>query len=198
MAIIRGRQMGLDMPTLAKQFKTSKSVIWATLNTPNRSKATGRPLKTSSGDDRITKTPSEKANDSGEEPFSSTEVGKGSSTLEWNEVLWSDESKYLMNGTEGIIYVRRPVDKRYDPKYQVPTVKHCGGNVMVWGCFHANGVGPVIRITEIMNRYMYKDILEKEILPYGRFQMVRGWLFQQDNDPKHISHFVKDCSHSVE
>uniref|UniRef100_A0A8R1EKN9 Uncharacterized protein n=1 Tax=Caenorhabditis japonica TaxID=281687 RepID=A0A8R1EKN9_CAEJA len=53
MAIIRGRQMGLDMFTLAKQFKTSKSVIWATLNTPNLSKATGRPLKTSSGDDRI-------------------------------------------------------------------------------------------------------------------------------------------------
>uniref|UniRef100_A0A8R1E7H2 Uncharacterized protein n=1 Tax=Caenorhabditis japonica TaxID=281687 RepID=A0A8R1E7H2_CAEJA len=54
MAIIRGRQMGLDMPTLAKQFKTSKSVIWATLNTPNRPKATGKPLKTSLGDDRIT------------------------------------------------------------------------------------------------------------------------------------------------
>uniref|UniRef100_A0A8R1EN52 HTH_Tnp_Tc3_2 domain-containing protein n=2 Tax=Caenorhabditis japonica TaxID=281687 RepID=A0A8R1EN52_CAEJA len=53
MAIIRGRQMGLDMPTLAKQFKTSKSVIWATSNTPNLSKATGRPLKTSSRDDRI-------------------------------------------------------------------------------------------------------------------------------------------------
>uniref|UniRef100_A0A8R1I8B8 Uncharacterized protein n=1 Tax=Caenorhabditis japonica TaxID=281687 RepID=A0A8R1I8B8_CAEJA len=53
MAIIRGRQMGLDMPTLAKQLKTSKSVIWATSNTPNLSKATGRPLKTSSIDDRI-------------------------------------------------------------------------------------------------------------------------------------------------
>uniref|UniRef100_A0A8R1EHV0 Uncharacterized protein n=1 Tax=Caenorhabditis japonica TaxID=281687 RepID=A0A8R1EHV0_CAEJA len=53
MVIIRGRQMGLDMPTLAKQFKTSKSVIWATLNTPDLSKATGRLLKTSSGDDRI-------------------------------------------------------------------------------------------------------------------------------------------------
>uniref|UniRef100_A0A8R1I425 Uncharacterized protein n=1 Tax=Caenorhabditis japonica TaxID=281687 RepID=A0A8R1I425_CAEJA len=179
MAIIRGRQMGLDMPTLAKQFNTSKSVTWAALNTPNRSETTGKYLKTLSGDDRITvrmsvqghckktsapretlqKAPSEQANDSGEEPFSSTEVGKGSSVLEWNKV---------------------------------PTVKHCGGNVMVWGCFHANGVVPLIRITEIMNRYMYKDILEKEMLPYGRFQVSRGWLFQQDNDPKHTSHFVND------
>uniref|UniRef100_A0A8R1I443 Uncharacterized protein n=1 Tax=Caenorhabditis japonica TaxID=281687 RepID=A0A8R1I443_CAEJA len=143
MAIIRGRLMGLDMPTLAKQFDTSKSVIWATLNTPNRSKTTGKYLKTSSGDDRITvrivskycqktsapretrqKAPSEQANDSGEEPFSSTEVGKGPSALEWNKVQWSDESKYLMIGTERITHVRRPVDKWYDPKYQVPTVKH--------------------------------------------------------------------------
>uniref|UniRef100_A0A8R1IDB3 Uncharacterized protein n=1 Tax=Caenorhabditis japonica TaxID=281687 RepID=A0A8R1IDB3_CAEJA len=104
MAIIRGRQLGLDMPTLAKQFKTSKSVIWATLNTPQRSKATGRPLKTSSGDDRI---------------------------IQWDKVLWSYESKYLMIGTEGITHVRRPVDKRYDPKYQVKSVKHGGGNVMI-------------------------------------------------------------------
>uniref|UniRef100_A0A8R1E6I0 Uncharacterized protein n=1 Tax=Caenorhabditis japonica TaxID=281687 RepID=A0A8R1E6I0_CAEJA len=97
-----------------------------------------------------------------------------------------------MIGTEGITHVRRPTDKRYDPKYQVPTVKHGGGNVMIWGCFHANGVGSLIQITGIMDRYMYKDILEKEMLPSGRFQMGRGSVFQQDNDPKHSSLFVKE------
>uniref|UniRef100_A0A8R1E5U7 Uncharacterized protein n=1 Tax=Caenorhabditis japonica TaxID=281687 RepID=A0A8R1E5U7_CAEJA len=158
MAIIRGRQMGLDMPTLAKQFKTSKSVIWATSNTPNLSKATGRPLKTSSRDDRIIvrmskknprltstdinselkdhygvqKAPSEQANDSGEEPFSWTEVGKGSSALGWNKVLWSDESKYLMFGTDGVTLVQRPGDKRNDPKYQVPTGHLGEGNDTIW------------------------------------------------------------------
>uniref|UniRef100_A0A8R1IXL9 Uncharacterized protein n=1 Tax=Caenorhabditis japonica TaxID=281687 RepID=A0A8R1IXL9_CAEJA len=53
MAIIRGRQMGLDMPSLAMQFKTSKSVIWATLKTSSRSKATARTSKTTTGDDKI-------------------------------------------------------------------------------------------------------------------------------------------------
>uniref|UniRef100_A0A8R1I7U8 Tc1-like transposase DDE domain-containing protein n=1 Tax=Caenorhabditis japonica TaxID=281687 RepID=A0A8R1I7U8_CAEJA len=43
-----------------------------------------------------------------------------------------------------------------------------------------------------MESYMYKDILEKEMLPSGRSQMGRGWLFQQDNDLKHSSQFVKD------
>uniref|UniRef100_A0A8R1E3J4 Uncharacterized protein n=1 Tax=Caenorhabditis japonica TaxID=281687 RepID=A0A8R1E3J4_CAEJA len=189
--------MGLDMPTLAKQFKTSKSVIWATLNTPNRSKATGRPLETSSGDGRIIvrmsgKNPRLTSTDINSElkdqyGFSSTEVGKESSALGWNKVLWSDESKYLMIGTDGVTLVRRPGDKRNDPKYQVLTVKHGGGNVMMWGCFHANGVGSLIRITGTMESYMYKDILEKKMLPSGRSQMGRGWLFQQDNDPKHSS-----------
>uniref|UniRef100_A0A8R1I6I3 Uncharacterized protein n=1 Tax=Caenorhabditis japonica TaxID=281687 RepID=A0A8R1I6I3_CAEJA len=219
MAFIRGRQMGPDMPTLVKQFKTSKSVIWATLNIPNRSKATGRPLKTSSGDDRIivrmskknrrltnTDINSELKDQYGvqdsflnisqkisvdmasrrrqvnkpmiPEKSRSARLSKGSSALEWNKVLWSDESKYLMIGTDGVTLVRRPGDKRNDPKYQVPTVKHGGGNAMMWGCFHANGVGSLIRITETMESYMYKDILEKEMLPFGRSRMGRGWLFQ--------------------
>uniref|UniRef100_A0A8R1EN76 Uncharacterized protein n=1 Tax=Caenorhabditis japonica TaxID=281687 RepID=A0A8R1EN76_CAEJA len=87
--------------------------------------------KTSAPRVTLQKAPSEQSNDSGEEPFSSTEVGKGSSALEWNKVLWSDESKYLMIGTDGVTLVRRPGDKRNDPKYQVPTVQHGGGNVMM-------------------------------------------------------------------
>uniref|UniRef100_A0A8R1EAK6 DDE_3 domain-containing protein n=1 Tax=Caenorhabditis japonica TaxID=281687 RepID=A0A8R1EAK6_CAEJA len=106
--------------------------------------------------------------------------------------VWSDESKYLMIGTDGVTLVQCPGDKRNDPKYQVPTVKHGVGNVMMWGCFHANDVGSLIRITGTMESYMYKDILEKEMLPSGRSQMGRGWLFQQDNAPKHSSHFFKD------
>jgi hypothetical protein len=53
----------------------------------------------------------------------------------WRDVLWSDESKYSLFGSDGIHYVRRPVGKRFDYRYQIPTVKHGGGSVMVWGCF---------------------------------------------------------------
>uniref|UniRef100_A0A8R1ICV8 Transposable element Tcb1 transposase n=1 Tax=Caenorhabditis japonica TaxID=281687 RepID=A0A8R1ICV8_CAEJA len=205
MTIIRGRQMGLDMPTLAKQRRQNhcqdkkekspadkhgyqlraEGPIWS-------SGVQGHCQRTSAPRFTLQKAPSEQANDSGEETFSSTEVGKGSSALGWNKVLWSDESKYLMIGTDGVTLVRRPGDKRNDPKYQVPTVKHGGGNFMMWSCFHANGVGSLIRITGTMESYMYKDILEKEMLLSGRSQMGRGWLFQQDNDPKHSSHFFKD------
>uniref|UniRef100_A0A8R1DXU3 Transposase Tc1-like domain-containing protein n=1 Tax=Caenorhabditis japonica TaxID=281687 RepID=A0A8R1DXU3_CAEJA len=225
MAIICGRQMGLDMPTLAKQFKTSKSVIWATSNTPNLSKATGRPLKTLSRDDRIIvrmskKNPRLTSTDinSELEDHYGVQVSKDTVKRRLRHALLfrrrpvnkpmipdknrsarlDDESKYLMIGTNRVTLVRRPGDKRNDPKYQVPTVKHGGGNVMMWGCFHANGVGSLIRITGTMESYMYKDILEKEMIPSGRSQMGTGWLFQQDNDPKHSSHFFKDWTHSID
>lgn len=55
------------------------------------------------------------------------------SKSDWKNVLWSDESKFNLFSSDGIRYVRRPRGQRYNPKYQVPTVKHGGGSVMVWG-----------------------------------------------------------------
>lgn len=52
---------------------------------------------------------------------------------EWEKILWSDESKFNLFSSDGIRYVRRPPGERYKPIYQIPTVKHGGGNVMIWG-----------------------------------------------------------------
>uniref|UniRef100_A0A8R1ENK8 Uncharacterized protein n=1 Tax=Caenorhabditis japonica TaxID=281687 RepID=A0A8R1ENK8_CAEJA len=49
---------------------------------------------------------------------------------QWERVLWSDESKFMLFGSDGIYYLRRPVGTRYNRKYQTPTVKHDGRNVM--------------------------------------------------------------------
>uniref|UniRef100_A0A915E243 Uncharacterized protein n=1 Tax=Ditylenchus dipsaci TaxID=166011 RepID=A0A915E243_9BILA len=42
---------------------------------------------------------------------------------QWKSVLWSDESKFNTIGSDGKGYVRRPVNKRFDPKYTKGTVK---------------------------------------------------------------------------
>lgn len=111
---------------------------------------------------------------------------------EWSNVLWSDESKFNLVSSDGIRYVRRPINKRFDIQYQIPTVKHGGGNIMVWGCFSRYGVGPLVRIEGTMDRFMYADILKKQMLPYAKENMPPSWYFQQDNDPKHKSKHVSD------
>lgn len=114
---------------------------------------------------------------------------------DWKKVLWSDESKFNLFGSDGKRYIRRPKNTRFHPRYQLPTVKHGGGSAMVWGCFHYGGVGPLVPINGIMDRFVYRDILQDNMLPYSRRNLRRGWIFQQDNDPKHTSRLVKEWFH---
>ena len=48
------------------------------------------------------------------------------------------------------------------------TVKHGGGNVIVWGSFSWCGVGPLHRIQGTIDQHMYKEILENVIKPYAK------------------------------
>ena len=98
---------------------------------------------------------------------------------EWEKVVWSDESKFLLFGTDGISFVRRPIGKRFHPRYQLPTVKHGGGLVMVRGCFSLGKMGPLHRVDGIMDRHVYMKILKDKLLPYVRRWMAPGWIFSK-------------------
>ena len=59
----------------------------------------------------------------------------------WDHVLWSDEMKINLFGSDGFKHVWwRPGEENKD-KCVIPRVKHGVGNVMVWGCMSAAGVG---------------------------------------------------------
>ena len=45
----------------------------------------------------------------------------------WNNVLWSDESKFNLFGSDGKVMIWRMPKEEFDPKCTVPTVKHAGG-----------------------------------------------------------------------
>lgn len=109
----------------------------------------------------------------------------------WKNILWSDETKINLFGSDGKTYVRRPKNKEYDPKYTKKTVKHGGGSMMVWGCFSASGVGPIFWIKDKMCAVDYVGILRNEMLPFAEEEMPLSWQFMHDNDPKHSSRLVK-------
>lgn len=106
---------------------------------------------------------------------------------DFKKVLWSDESKFEIFGSKRRIFVRRSAEEKMIPQCVVPTVKHGGGSVMVWGCFSGYGIGNLVQIKGIMKKEQYKEILEKSAIPSGLQLIGQGFIFQQDNDPKHSS-----------
>ncbi|GBM12715.1 Transposable element Tcb2 transposase [Araneus ventricosus] len=98
----------------------------------------------------------------------------------------------MLFGTDGIQWIRRPQGTHFDPKYQIPTTKHWGGNVMVWECVPRLAMDPLRRIQGIMDKFQYEDILDNTTRPYARNYLGRGFIFQQDNDPKHLSKYIQN------
>ncbi|KAI4885044.1 hypothetical protein NFI96_004333 [Prochilodus magdalenae] len=104
----------------------------------------------------------------------------------WEKVLWSD-------GLNSTRHVWRRKNDEDHPKNTIPTVKHGGGSIMLWGCFSAHGTGRLHCIKERMAGAMYCEILGNNLLPSIRaLKMGRGWVFQHDNDPKHTARITKE------
>ena len=108
---------------------------------------------------------------------------------QWRRVVWSDESPFVLMW-QGCKLVWRRVGERYHPDCMMGTVKH-DKKIMVWSCFSKKGVGPFRRIHGRMNKRMYREILKNWGIRHVRHDLGPGFIWQQDNDPKHTSHVVR-------
>ena len=97
---------------------------------------------------------------------------------DWKKALWTDESKF---GLHRRTFVRRRTSEK------MLSVKHGGGNVMVWGCLGAGKVGDLYKLKGILNKEGYHSILQCHAKPCGQRLIGANFLLQQDNDPKHTS-----------
>ncbi len=104
----------------------------------------------------------------------------------WNHVLWSDETKINLLGSDGVKRVWWQPGEEYTDKCVLPTVKYGGGCVMVWGCMSAAGTGELQFIEGTMNANMHYDILKQSMIP-SLWRLGRRAVFKHDNDPKHTS-----------
>jgi hypothetical protein len=60
---------------------------------------------------------------------------------DWSAVVFSDESKFNLFGSDGCDWCWRRPGEEFDACYTKKKVKHGGGRIMVWGCITATGLG---------------------------------------------------------
>lgn len=111
---------------------------------------------------------------------------------DWKRVIFSDESKFQLFRSDGREYCYIKPGQTHSKRASKKTVKHGGGNVIVWGCITSKGVGALHRIEGIMDGPGYVEILKKNLHKSLRKHGLKSagryrYLFQQDNDPKHRS-----------
>ena len=82
-------------------------------------------------------------------------------------VIWSDEYKFEMFGSNCFVFVRCRVGERMIYRCLVPTVKHGGGGVMVWAYFAGDTVIHLLRIQGTLNQHGYHSILQRYAIPSG-------------------------------
>jgi hypothetical protein len=113
---------------------------------------------------------------------------------DWARVIFSDETKINRMGSDGRLWCYRKRGERPTKRTCQATVKHGGGNTMVWGCMTMQGVGNMCNIDGTMYSEDYVAILDSNLLPTAIAHNLRrgGFIFQQDNDPKHTSKLAKD------
>lgn len=108
----------------------------------------------------------------------------------WRNVLWSDESPYVLRFSQKRRVWRLP-NERYASYCLKGTVKH-DKKINVWGCFCASGIGKLYRVKANLEQKQYKQIMIHQMIPSGK-KLFSGdhFLFQQDNDPKHTAKTVQ-------
>ena len=111
----------------------------------------------------------------------------------WEKVLWSDETKIELFGINLTCRVWRKKDADLGPKNTIPSIKHGGGNIMLWDYFSCMGTGWLHQVEGKMDGAKYGEILSENLLASARTLKIGcGWVLQHDNNPKHTAKATKE------
>jgi len=78
---------------------------------------------------------------------------------DWKKVIFSDETRISIFGSDGVRYVRRRPGKGCPPECLIPTMKH-PLSVMIRGCMSRKGVGRIQVLEGNINGSRYiKEVL---------------------------------------
>ncbi len=114
-----------------------------------------------------------------------------------NKILWSDETKIELFGLNSKRYVWRKPGTAHHLSNTVPTVKHGGGSIMLWGCFFScrdrttgcnRGKDECGQVQGYPGRKPSPECSGPQTGP-------KVYL-PQDNDPKHTAKITKEWLHN--
>ncbi|GFY28899.1 transposable element Tcb1 transposase [Trichonephila clavipes] len=111
-------------------------------------------------------------------------------TAEWNEVVFTDESRICLQHHDGRIRVRRHRGERMMNSCVVH--RHTGPSpgIMVWSGIGYHSRTPLVRIAGTLNSQRYiSETLEPVVLPY--LQGLATAIFQQDNARSQVARIVQ-------
>ena len=76
---------------------------------------------------------------------------------------------------------------------ELPTLKHGGGSLQVWGSITYSGVGHLCKITDNLTTPKYKQILIHHAVLVGKALIGNNFVFHHDYGPKHTGRQIKKC-----
>ncbi|CAD6195222.1 unnamed protein product [Caenorhabditis auriculariae] len=115
------------------------------------------------------------------------QFARSNMATEWNEIIFSDEKKYNLDGPDGYAHYWR--DLRKDPMY-FSKRNFGGGSLMVWAAFCGNGTVALSFIGTRTNSQDYQQLLAQHLLPYLRRRRRANMIYQQDNASVHASNSI--------
>ena len=99
----------------------------------------------------------------------------------WNHHLFTDESRFLLERTDGRKRVYRRVREGFIPQCVSHTKAFGGGSVMVWGGITAGGKTPLVTVRGNLTARRYiNEIIGPYVLP-----VIPNLTLMHDNAPAH-------------
>ncbi len=110
---------------------------------------------------------------------------------EWEQIIWSDESRFRLHGSDKTQLVWRKSGERLKESCIKKTVKFGGGSLMVWGCISGKGIGKLIFIQGNLNSLGYINLISENLRVSAQEMDLNKYIFQQDNASCHVSRVTR-------
>ncbi|GBN91857.1 Transposable element Tcb1 transposase [Araneus ventricosus] len=110
----------------------------------------------------------------------------------WKNIIFVDESKYNIFGSDGKQKVWHILNTALHITNLRSTVKYGDDNQLIWGCMARSGVGNLDFIDGTMNKCVYFDNLKRNLKQSAsNLDISRHFKLYQDNEKKHTADICK-------